>query len=388
MNRPLVIAIAPDSFKGTLSAVQAAACMERGLRRALGRVSFRSVPMADGGEGTVRTIVAATGGRLVRRRVSDPLGRKRMAVFGLTGDGGTAVIEMAEASGLMLLKSSERNPLVTSTRGTGELIRHALDLGASRILIGIGGSATNDGGTGMARALGARFLDRRGEPIPEGGGALRRLARIDMSGLDPRLGQVMIEAACDVDNPLLGPRGAARVYAPQKGATPSMVRELERGLSRFAEVGRRDVGAAVADVPGAGAAGGLGAGLLAFLGARLRRGVEVVSEIVQLERRLAGCDLVVTGEGRMDGQTVHGKTPAGVAAVAARLGIPVIAICGSLGPDAQRVHEVGIAACFSALREPVPEDELPRRAPRLLEDCAEEVGRLVIIAGGLRGLTA
>jgi glycerate kinase len=373
------IAIAPDSFKGSLTASQAAACMERGLRRALGNIETVRVPMADGGGGTVRAVVEATGGRLVARRVRDPLGRPVTAHFGVSGDGRAAVIEMAEASGLVRLRPRERNPLVTSSAGTGDLIRHALGLGVRRILIGIGGSATNDGGMGMARALGARFKDRRGRELPEGGGSLCRLWSVDLTNLTSALRGVAIEVACDVDNPLFGRRGAAFVYAPQKGASPRMVRDLDRGLRRLAGVIRRDLGMVVDRMPGAGAAGGLGAGLTAFLGARLQPGVQIVSDLVRLEDRLRGCDLVITGEGRMDGQTVYGKTAAGVARAARRLGIPAIAICGSLGAGVRRVHGIGIAAYISALQEPMDEAALSARAAPMLVDCAEQVGRLLAL---------
>jgi glycerate kinase len=374
------IAIAPNAFKGTLTAAQAARCIEAGLKKALPGVSFVLIPMADGGEGTASAIVEATRGKWMRCSVADPLGRKVKAGFGLTGDGRTAVIEMASASGLVLLKSRERNPLLTSTRGTGELIRAALDHHVSRLLVGIGGSATNDGGMGMARALGARFLDARGRELPEGGGSLVELARINLSGLDPRLKSVKVEVACDVENPLYGRRGAAYVYGPQKGATPAMVRKLDAGLRRLAAVIRKDLGVEAAKVPGAGAAGGLGAGLAAFLNGKTRPGVEIVIEAVDLPAKLAGCDLVITGEGRMDSQTVFGKAPAGVARVAKRLGLPVVAICGSLGSDAGKVVEVGIDACFSAIEESMPEAELARRSPGMLERCAEQVGRLLALA--------
>ena len=371
------IAIAPNAFKGTLSAAQAARCLERGLKKALPTASFVTVPMADGGEGTARAIVEATGGRWVRCRVADPLGREIQSGFGLTGDGRTAVVEMASASGLALLKPQERNPLVTTTRGTGELIRAALDKKISRLLIGIGGSATNDGGTGMARALGIKFLDVRGCELPEGGGSLIKLARIDISGLDPRLQRVQVEVACDVENPLWGPHGATQVYGPQKGATPAMVRQLDAGLKRLAMIIKQDLGITVAKLPGAGAAGGLGAGLVAFLNGHMRSGVDIVMEAVNLPGKLASCDLVITGEGRLDGQTIFGKAPAGVAKVARQLGLPVIGICGSLGADAGKLAETGIVACFSALEELMPEAELARRAPGMLERCAEQVGRLL-----------
>jgi len=373
------IVIAPNAFKGTLTADEAAWCIQRGMQKALPHATFVCVPMADGGDSTAAAIVEATGGHWVRCRVSDPLGRKISAHFGLTGDGRTAVVEMAAASGLVLLKPAERNPLITSTRGTGELIRAALDKEVSRLLVGIGGSATNDGGMGMARALGVKFLDARGRELPEGGGALEKLARIDVAGLDPRLKQVQVEVACDVDNPLFGPRGAAQVYGPQKGATPAMVRKLDAGLKYFSVVIKQDLGMAVAKLPGAGAAGGLGAGLVAFLKGQMRPGGDIVMEAVNLPAKLAGCDLVITGEGRLDRQTIFGKAPAGVAKAAQKLGLPVIGICGSLGADAGKLASLGFIASFSALEELMPETELAKRAPAMLERCAEQIGRLLAI---------
>lgn len=371
------IAIAPDSFKGTLTALEAAEHIESGLRQALSGISVRKIPMADGGEGTVRAIVESTGGKFVTRRVSDPLGRKVKATYGLSGDGRTAVIEMASASGLALLKKSERNPLVTSTYGTGELIRDALRHRPKRILVGIGGSATNDAGAGMARALGAKLFDKDGNPLADGGGSLDRLARIDMSGLDERIADVSVEVACDVDNPLTGKHGAAQVYSPQKGATPVMVRQLDEALKHFAKVASGDLEADILEVPGSGAAGGLGGGLMAFLGAELKPGIDIVIESVKLKRRLKGADLVITGEGRMDDQTVYGKTPAGVAKTAGELGIPVIAICGSLGRNVQKVRTVGIRAYFASVNECMDEDELPLKGPAMLTQTAEQVGRML-----------
>jgi glycerate kinase len=373
------IAIVPNPFKGSFTAAQAAVRIERGLKKALPDIYTIKIPMADGGDGTLLAIIGATCGKLVKCSVCDPLGRKIQSTFGLTGDGRTAVIEMALASGLALLKSNERNPLFTSSRGTGELIRAALDLHVNKIILGIGGSATNDGGMGMARALGIKFFDARNNEFADNGGALTKLSRIDIGGLDVRLRNVTISVACDVDNPLCGSRGAARVYGPQKGATPAMVEQLDNGLNRLAAVIRKDLGVKVAKLPGAGAAGGQGAGLVAFLGARIRPGVDLVTNVIGLEKKLAGCDLVVTGEGRMDGQTAFGKGPAGVAKIARKLGIPVIAICGSLGPDAGKVRAIGIEAFFSALEEPVAEAELPKRGPGMLERCAEQVGRLIAL---------
>ena len=375
------IAIVPNAFKGSLTAALAAACMERGLKRGMPNVTTIKIPMADGGDGTVEAIVEATGGRKVRCSVHDPLGRKIRAAFGLTGDGRTAVIEMALASGLALLKPTERNPLLASSRGTGELIRAALKLDVREILIGIGGSATNDGGMGMARALGARFFDAQNRELPDNGGALTKLSHIDVAGLDVRLNNPVISVACDVGNPLLGPHGATSVYGPQKGATPAMVKLLDAGLKQLAAVIQKDMGIKVAKLSGAGAAGGVGAGLIAFLGASMQPGIDIVTRTIGLESRLAGCDLVVTGEGRLDGQTIFGKAPAGVARLARKLGIPVIAICGSIGPDASKVQAVGINAFFSALEESMVEADLPKRAPGMLERCAEQVGRLIALKG-------
>lgn len=378
------IAIAPNAFKGSLTASEAAACIERGLRKTLRGLSVVKIPMADGGDGTMLAIVAATGGTSVTCKVADPVGHKIRSSFGITGDGQTAVIEMALASGLALLKPQERNPMLTTSRGTGELIRAALDRRVHEIIIGIGGSATNDGGMGLTRALGVRFLDARNRELPDRGGALVHLARIDVSGLDARLKHTTISVACDVNNPLCGPRGAAQVYGPQKGATPAMVKRLDAGLKRLAAVLHENLGVKVADLPGAGAAGGVGAGLVAILNARMCPGVDVVTRAIGLEHKLDGCDLVITGEGRLDGQTGFGKAPAGVARIARKLGIPVIAICGSLGPDAGKAHAAGIAAFFSALEESVAEAELPKRGPGMLERCSEQVGRLLALKCRLR----
>lgn len=378
-TRPWLIAIAPDSFKGTLTADAAATAIARGLQAAWPRTRCRLIPMADGGEGFSVAVVAAMNGRWLRARVQDPLGRPVAARWGWVARDRLAVIEMAVASGLPLLTAQERNPLVTSTHGTGELIRRALDRGAQRILLGIGGSATNDGGTGMARALGWRFLDSRGRDLPSGGGALRRLDRIDGCGADPRVRDVAIDVACDVTNPLCGTHGASVVYGPQKGATVAGVRQLDAGLARLADVVQNQLGLDVAGVPGAGAAGGLGFGLMAFCGGQLRRGVDSVAAAVDLEQRMRGCDLVITGEGRIDGQTVNGKTPVGVAAVAQRLGVPVIAICGSLGAGFEAVHGAGIAAVFSAGGSPADPDFVSGAAGRLSR-CAGEVGRLLALA--------
>ncbi len=382
-TRPLRIAIAPDSFKGTMTAAQAAQQIQRGFRKALPDAAYVSIPMADGGEGTVSAIVSNTGGRYVRRTICDPLGRPVRATFGVSGDGETAVIEMASASGLTLLTEAERNPLKTGTYGTGELIRHALDAGVSRLVIGIGGSATVDGGVGMAQALGGRFLDSRGRALPQGGGALARLARIDVSGIDPRLAAVSVRCACDVTNPLTGVRGAAQVYGPQKGASPAAVKRLDQSLRHLARIIRRDLGVSVASRTGAGAAGGLGAGLLAFAQAELCSGVELVMQAVDFGRRIKDCDLVITGEGCLDRQTLAGKTPTGVAAAASRLGVPVMAISGCVGEGFSVVHPVGVQAVVPAVGYSGPTGK--RADPkRQLRDCAEQCARLLRLGQSVR----
>ncbi|TPG20971.1 glycerate kinase [Sphingomonas koreensis] len=345
------IVIAPDSFKESLSAMDVARYIETGFRDVFPDWTYVKVPVADGGEGTVEALVAATGGRIVKQIVTGPLGDPVEAFFGITGDGATAVIEMAAASGLMLLPADQRNPMRTTTYGVGELILAALDRGARHLIIGIGGSATNDGGAGMAQALGIRMLDARGNHLRKGGGYLSELARIELEEIDPRLAECDVEVACDVDNPLVGPLGASAIFGPQKGATPAMAERLDDNLRHLAGRIQADLGIAVAELAGGGAAGGLGAGLVAFLGARLRPGVEIVTGFVGLDSIVADADLVITGEGRIDSQTVHGKTPIGVAHVAQRHGKPVIAIAGVLGAGADLVRPHGIGAMFSVVQQ-------------------------------------
>jgi glycerate kinase len=345
------IVIAPDSYKESLTALEVATEIEAGFREIFPDAEYMKLPMADGGEGTVAAMVDATGGRLVEVGVTGPLGEQVKACYGLAGDGTTAIIEMAAASGLALVAPNLRNPLKTTTFGTGELIKAALDAGVSHLIIGIGGSATNDGGAGMIKALGVKLLDKRNREIGFGGGELANLDRIDISGMDPRLKACRIEAACDVNNPLTGPRGASAVFGPQKGATPEMVVRLDANLTRYADLIKRDLGVEVELVPGAGAAGGMGAALLAFFGARLRPGIEIVMEAVGLEDIIKDADLVITGEGRIDSQTIHGKTPIGVARMAKRYGKPVIGIAGCLATDAGVVHKHGIDAVFSVLSQ-------------------------------------
>lgn len=381
VKQPKVV-IAPDSFKGSLTAGQVCEAAEEGLRRVWPEAEVVSVPMADGGEGTVQSLVDATSGRIVNIDVTGPLGETVAAFFGVLGDGVTAVIEMAAASGLPLVPQGLRNPALATTRGTGELIRGALDAGCRRFIIGIGGSATNDGGSGMAQALGVRLLGESGAEIGPGGAELARLARIDVSGLDPRASQSEFVVACDVDNPLTGPRGASAVYGPQKGATPEMVKTLDDALRNLASVVRRDLGVDVDGIPGAGAAGGLGAGLMAFLGASLRRGVDIVVETVRLREQMKGASLVITGEGRTDFQTLFGKTPMGVANVAKALGIPVVIISGAIADDARGLYAHGIDALMSIAKGPCTIEEAMANAGPRVADAAETAARLVAIGHG------
>lgn len=380
------IVIAPDSYKGSLSAIEVAAAMERGILDVFPDARVTRVPIADGGEGTVEALIEAAGGEMVRQEVKGPQGNPVSAHWGILADGETAVIEMAAASGLTRLPEGKRDPRVTTTRGTGELMRAALDRGLRRLVVGIGGSATNDGGAGMAEALGARFLDTSGNPVPQGGAGLAALEAIDLTGLDPRLARCEILVACDVDNPLCGPRGASAVYGPQKGATPEMVAELDRALARFARVAALATGKDVAETPGAGAAGGLGAGLLFFTPARLRPGVEIVLEAARFDRILRGADLVFTGEGNTDFQTAHGKAPVGVARVAERLGVPVVCLSGGLGTGSDAVLDHGIDALMGTPPCPMSLEACIASAPDLLRAAAARACRLIRV--GMRLKTA
>ena len=382
------VLVCPDKFKGSLTATQAAEAIARGFSEGWPEAECVLCPLADGGEGTLEVLVRATGGRLVEMEVTGPLGEKRKAPLGICGDGRTAVVEMAAASGLELIPPERRDPRWTTTAGTGDLIRCALELGASRIIVGIGGSGTNDGGTGMAASLGARFLDREGRELPPGGGHLHRLERIDLSGLDPRIRKVEIEVASDVDNPLLGPEGASRIYAPQKGAGPEDVELLERGLARLAEVvsgqlevaeghGKPDSPADPAHMPGAGAAGGLGYGLAVFLGARIRPGIEVVMEAVGFEELLSASQLVITGEGRLDGQTAHGKTVSGVSRRAAERKVPLLALAGEIASGAEVLHRAGLTAMFCIARGPLSREDSLRQAYPLLASTSREIAQII-----------
>src|SRR6266540_1582560 len=347
------VVIAPQSFKGSADAVAVASAIARGVRRIWPRADCIELPLADGGEGTALALVRATAGEMRHARVHDPLGRDIDAQWGVLGDRVTAILEMAAASGLPLLRDDERDPRITSTRGTGELILAAAASGAHRIVIGIGGSATNDGGAGMARALGYRFLDRDGRELSEGGAALARLHHLE-GQTDPRLIRPSIDVACDVRNPLLGPEGASAIYGPQKGATPDMIAELDAALGRYADVIEDFVGRNVRDVPGAGAAGGLGAGLLAFLDARLRSGAELVLDATKFASRIAGADLVVTGEGRADAQSAYGKLTQAVTRAASAAGVRAAMVVGGTAPGYEALLSQGVEAIEVSTPEGMP----------------------------------
>ncbi|SHE50456.1 glycerate kinase [Vibrio gazogenes] len=375
------IVIAPDSFKESLSAVEVADIIAQGWQQVFPEAECIKKPVTDGGDGFVDALVMASQGQKVTARVNNPIGVAIDAEWGMSHDQQTAFIEMAAASGLSLLTTDERNPLLTTSFGTGQLIRAALDEGIRHLVLGIGGSATNDGGVGMMQALGASFVDAQGHELPPGGATLSRLDSIDLSGLDPRLQSCRVEVACDVTNPLTGESGAAAVYGPQKGATPAMVRALDRGLVHYAGVIERQLGQVVDTRPGAGAAGGVGAALMAFLEARLSPGIELVIEALDLAPEIARCDLVITGEGCLDAQSLNGKVPVGIARLAKRYGKPVIALAGSVKATDQQLHEVGIDTAFGTVQAVMTLDVALAQAAHHLEQTTVQVARLVHISG-------
>ncbi len=372
------IVIAPQGFKGNLTALEVARAIETGVKRIVPDAMTVLKPMADGGEGTVQALVDATGGEIVTTGVTGPLGERVSAHWGILSDKVTAVIEMASASGLPLVPREKLNPLVATTYGTGELIQAALDRGCRKLIIGIGGSATNDGGAGMARALGTRFLDAEGKELPPGGAALARLEHIDVSNLDPRLEGFEVTLASDVNNPLCGPRGASAIYGPQKGATPELVAQLDAALAHYADVIRKDLGVDYRDVPGAGAAGGLGMGLMVFLKAQMIPGIDVVIEATNLVADLEGADLVFTAEGRIDCQSAMGKVPTGVALKAKEFGSPVIALAGEVADDCRVVYEQGIDAVLSIAPGPVSLEQSMAVADKYISNAAECAMRLFV----------
>jgi len=371
------LVICPDSFKGSISSIQAARAIRLGFAHVFPKADFVLLPLADGGEGTVEALCFAKGGKKFTAKVHDPLGRPVKAEYAVLDDG-TGVIEMAAASGLPLLAKSERNPLITSTFGTGELILHILDRGVKRIIIGIGGSATVDGGTGMARALGVRFLSKNGAVVNDGGGALRQISHIDISGLSPQVKSATFIVVSDVNNPLTGRYGAARVFGPQKGATADMVKVLDEGLTHFAAVIKRQFGADVSNVPGAGAAGGLGAALHFFLNAKIIEGSRFIVKEIGLVKHLVGADLLITGEGKIDGQVRFGKAILAVIEAGKKARVPVIAFCGHATREAATLHDMGLCAYFPILPEPVSPGRAMANAIDYLRDAAGQVARLIL----------
>ena len=371
------IVIAPQSLKGSLTAAEAGLAIAQGARAVYPQAEIAIVPVADGGEGTVQALVDATGGKIVQQTVTGPLGEPVTAFHGILGDGRTAVIEMAASAGLPLVPPEQRDPRITTTYGVGELILAALEQGSRHFIIGIGGSATNDGGAGMAQALGASLTNSQGTVIARGGAALGTLQHISTDTMDARLQGCTFEVACDVNNPLTGPTGASAVYGPQKGATPAMVIELDNALAHYAAVIERDLGLSVRDIPGAGAAGGLGAGLMAFLHATLRPGAQIVLEAVKLEEQLSLADLVITAEGQIDSQTAYGKSVGAVSALAKRYRLPVLALAGSLGHNYQAVYDLGVDAVAVLPSKPMTLAYAMEHASQLAADATERALRLL-----------
>jgi glycerate kinase len=370
------VIVCPDSFKGSLSAIEAAEAISQGVKKACEGCEVVRIPLADGGEGTVEAVVRVICGEIRRIRVRDPLMREIDSFFGLIDGGQTAVIEMAAASGLGLLLPDERDPAVTTTYGVGQLIEAAVESGARRLIIGVGGSATNDAGAGAIAALGVRFLDAHGCDLPPGGLALAELERIDVSGLRFPVGKVEVLIATDVTNPLCGPDGASLVYGPQKGASPELAVQLDRALRRFADVLADEIGKDVSELRGAGAAGGLGASLAAFLSGRLTSGIDLILDLVGFDEEITHADLVITGEGSVDEQTVFGKTIAGVIKRANAVGVPVVALAGSISGDLTDLHKLGLTSAFSLVPRPMDTREAMENAAKLLEASSFQIMRL------------
>lgn len=377
MKKDFVIVLAPDSFKESMSAKEACIAMERGIKKVDKNIKCVHVPMADGGEGTMQSLVDATNGKTYSLEVVGPLGNKVQAEYGILGDGEVGILEMASASGIHLVSLDKRNPLITTTYGTGEVIKACLDKGVKKLLIGIGGSATNDGGAGVIQALGGKLLDKDGNELGFGGGELGKLHNIDLTNFDPRLKDVIVEVACDVNNPLCGEKGASNVFGPQKGATPEMVSLLDNNLKHYANIIKEQIGMDVLEVPGAGAAGGLGAGLMAFLNGTLKKGIEMVIEYAGLEEKVKDADMVWTGEGSIDFQTQYGKTPLGVATVAKKYDKPVIAFAGRVGDNIDVLYEKGIDSIFGIMKGVTSIEEALEKGKENIEKTSENVIRLM-----------
>ncbi len=377
------VVIAMDSFKGTYSSLEVAEFISKGIYKVYPDADINTIAVADGGEGTTNVLVDSLCGRMVELTVQNPVGKPIKAAYGILPDS-TAVIEMSAASGLTLLSPQERNPLITSTYGAGQMIMDAIEKGCSKIIIGLGGSATNDGGVGMASALGVRFLDKAGNDLASGGAALKLLDRIDVSGLSPKVRSTEFLVACDVENPLCGSNGASAVFGPQKGADNEMVRELDCCLRHYGDKILQTLCIPVAEVPGAGAAGGMGAGLIAFCNAKLIKGVDLILDYLGFDRWVQQADIVITGEGRLDSQTIYGKVPVGVAKRAKKYGKPVYAIAGFLGEGAQAVYDHGIDAVISAIVAPMSLREAIQKSPQAIENAAENLMRIILTTSNTR----
>lgn len=371
------IVVAPDSFKESLSAKQVAASINKGVLNIIPDANITQIPISDGGEGLLDALVEVLGGNRITIFCKDPLNRTIQAEYGILGDGITAVIEMAKASGLELLKEDEKNPWITSTYGTGQLIKNALDRSCTKMIIGIGGSATNDGGIGMVKALGGKFLNKYGEEIDEGGGALNELDTIDLSNFDQRIKDCDIVVACDVTNPLTGENGASFVYGGQKGGSQDQIKLLDRNLVNYASVIKNDLGIEVETVHGAGAAGGMGAGLIGFLHADLKRGIDLILETLKVEKQIKNADLVITGEGKIDAQTLQGKTVLGIAKLARKYEVPVIAITGKIGEGIENIYDQGVTSVFSIVDQPMLLNDAIGQADTLITSCIENVMRIM-----------
>ncbi|MFJ6193879.1 glycerate kinase [Bacillus thuringiensis] len=374
------VVIASDSYKESLKAIEVCEAIERGFRAIFPNAKYVKIPIGDGGEGTVESLVDATGGRIISISVTGPLRESVQAFYGVSKDKKTAFIEMAAASGLQHVPVEKRNPLITTTKGTGELILHALNQGVEYIILGLGGSATNDGGAGMLAALGVRFINDKGEVIDPSGGTLHSIVAIDFSQMDPRLKGVKIEAACDVDNPLVGMQGASFVFGRQKGANIEMMKELDENLKHYANILKRYVSSDVSEIPGAGAAGGMGAAVISVLKGDWRRGIEIVLDYTNFDKHIEDADLIITGEGRIDEQTAYGKAPVGVAGRAKRFSVPVIAIGGSVSSDYSAVYEKGIDAVFSITTRPMTLEEAYRVAEENIEMTTKNIATVWKIA--------
>ncbi len=371
------IVVAPDAFKGSISAMDICSAAEAGIFRVIPEAHVIAIPLADGGEGTVENMVFSSNGTIKQRNVRGPLGQEVNAAYGVLGDGQTVVVEMAQASGLTLIPHNGRDPFAASSYGTGELIKHALDEGYRKFVIGLGGSATNDGGTGMLKALGMKFLKEDSTSLPDGGGHLRKLAYYDDTSLDSRIKEASFTIASDVTNKLCGPQGASAVFGPQKGAPPEMVQQLDQALNHFAEIVLKQKGMDMREMEGGGAAGGMGAGLITFLQAEVKSGIEVIMEEIHFEAFIEDVDLIITGEGRLDTQTLSGKVIAGVCKAAKKHNVPVIALCGGVEINSSELNELGLLSAFSIVPGPCSLEEAMKKAPHWIINQTESFMRIV-----------